>query len=503
MRSSDHDTRPAAAVAPAEPLAPPLAPVARRTLLGVGAGAGVGTLGAWAASGLGLSAAQAAPSRTASPSDARGIPARALGLTPVARGDAKANRSAAFQRAVDQAAARHLPLLLEPGIYPIANIRLRAGTRLVGVSGATRLRFTGGATFLTALNADVLQLHGLSIDGMRKPLDPDRADGLITLYRCTRVRLDDCTVENSLLHGLALRACDGEIARCHITNIGQAALFSLDATPAGLAIVHNHITACANNGIQVWRSTPAADASRVMHNVIADVESRAGGSGQNGNGINVYRAGDVMVAHNRITGCAYSAIRGNAASNVQMTGNHVANIGEVALYAEFGFEGAMIANNVIDGAASGIAVTNFNDGGRLAVVSGNLIRNLRQRPNEPMDKRGEGLSIEADASVTGNTIEGAPAAAIMIGFGRHMRNVVVTGNMVRDAGVGIGVTGTAGAGACLIAQNMIAGTKHGAIRAMDGYRPYGPDLANQQRHGGSPERPMLPHVSVQGNVTSA
>ena len=49
---------------------------------------------------------------------------------------------------------------------------------------------------------------------------------------------------------------------------------------------------------------------------------------------------------------------------------------EVALYAEFGFEGAVIANNTIDGAAIGVAVTNFNQGGRLAVVQGNLIRNL-------------------------------------------------------------------------------------------------------------------------------
>jgi uncharacterized secreted repeat protein (TIGR03808 family) len=52
------------------------------------------------------------------------------------------------------------------------------------------------------------------------------------------------------------------------------------------------------------------------------------------------------------------------------------SLGEVAIYAEFGFEGAVIANNTIDGAAIGVAVTNFNQGGRLAVVQGNLIRNL-------------------------------------------------------------------------------------------------------------------------------
>ena len=36
----------------------------------------------------------------------------------------------------------------------------------------------------------------------------------------------------------------------------------------------------------------------------------------------------------------------------------------------------MIANNLVDKAATGVSVTNFNEGGRLAVVQGNLIRNL-------------------------------------------------------------------------------------------------------------------------------
>ena len=59
-----------------------------------------------------------------------------------------------------------------------------------------------------------------------------------------------------------------------------------------------------------------------------------------------------------------------------MIANSCARLGEVALYAEFGFEGALIANNLVDTAATGISVTNFNEGGRLAVVQGNLVRNL-------------------------------------------------------------------------------------------------------------------------------
>jgi len=92
--------------------------------------------------------------------------------------------------------------------------------------------------------------------------------------------------------------------------------------------------------------------------------------------VNVFRAGSVLVSSNRIADCAFLAIRSNAGSNCQMVGNSCARLGEVGLYAEFAFEGAVIANNLVDKGATGISVTNFNEGGRLAVVQGNLIRNL-------------------------------------------------------------------------------------------------------------------------------
>ena len=125
----------------------------------------------------------------------------------------------------------------------------------------------------------------------------------------------------------------------------------------------------------------------------------------------MFRAGNVIVRGNRISRAAYSAVRGNAASNIQIIGNTATDLGEVAIYSEFGFEGAVIANNTIDGAALGIVACNFNEGGRLAVVQGNMIRNLKaKRPagTEPDDAGGIGIAVEADASVTGNVIENAP-----------------------------------------------------------------------------------------------
>lgn len=208
----------------------------------------------------------------------------------------------------------------------------------------------------------------------------------------------------------------------------------------------------------------------------------------------MFRAGSVLVSGNRISDCAYTAVRGNAASNIQIIGNSCERLGEVALYAEFGFQGAIIANNLVDTAASGISVTNFNEGGRLAVVQGNLIRNLVRREQEPEDKRGEGIAVEADAVVSGNTIENAPTVGIQIGWGAYMRDVAVTGNVIRGVRVGISVTNAADAGKCLIANNLISNAKDGAIREMDRGVFQGPDLAREP--GASDRIHVMANVAV-------
>ena len=175
-------------------------------------------------------------------------------------------------------------------------------------------------------------------------------------------------------------------------------------------------------------------------------------------------------------------MRGNAASNLQITGNAISDVGEVAIYSEFGFEGVVIANNTVDGAALGISVTNFNEGGRLAVVQGNLIRNLKnKRPagTDPNDAAGVGIAVEADASVNGNVIENAPTAGINLGWGKHLRDVSVVGNVVRTAGYGITVSVADGAGTAVIAGNLIAGASRGAIVGMDFAKAVTGDLVKE------------------------
>jgi uncharacterized secreted repeat protein (TIGR03808 family) len=118
--------------------------------------------------------------------------------------------------------------------------------------------------------------------------------------------------------------------------------------------------------------------------------------------------------------------------------------------------------------------------GRLAVVQGNLIRNLvaaRPAGTDPDHGAGIGIAVETDSAVTGNVIENAPFAGIRLGSGRYLRDLTVTGNVVRGAGIGIAVSVAAGAGAALIADNLIADAAHGAIVGVERSRRVTGDLA--------------------------
>jgi uncharacterized secreted repeat protein (TIGR03808 family) len=448
----------------------------RRNILTAGAGlsAGLGALAASTAVGA---------RENASP--------RKQSLQPlVLEADQNGHHTKSLQAAIDQAAKTGTAVLLPAGVFRVGTLTLHENTKLIGASGTTTLQFTGGDAFITGREANSVVLEGFTIDGAL--LAPAATDfpALLDLQNCADITLARLTIRQSLVNGMALTGCSGRVSDCIIHNALLTGIFSLDAT--GLTIAHNTIRDCGNNGIQVWRSKAGEDGTLVTSNRVQRIASKGGGTGQNGNGVNVFRAGSVVVSNNRITDCTYSAIRGNAASNFQIIGNSCARLGEVALYAEFGFEGAVITNNVVDKAATGIAVTNFYEGGRLATVQGNLIRNLVRREYEPQDKRGEGIAIEADSIVSGNVIESAPTCGIMVGWGRYMRNCLVTQNLVREVGAGILITSDTDAGACLITNNMIAGTKNGAIRAMDRGQPLGPDLAI--------ENTVSSRISISGNM---
>ncbi len=425
-----------------------------------------------AAAGAGALATSAEAARAAQPVSAFGRDATQYGLRPGSPDD----QTKILQRAIDEAARARAPLVLPPGVYRTGMLRLQNGSQLVGVRGATRLVFNGGASMFASEGADNLGLDGLVLDGGGIPLATRR--GLVHCLGGRDIRIIDCEITASGGNGIWLENVAGDVSGNIITKTTTTAIVSFDAQ--GLMVTRNTIQGTNDNGIEILRTAIGDDGTLVADNRIEDIKAGLGGSGQYGNAINAFRAGNVIVRGNRIRNCDYSAVRGNSASNIQITNNSVSDVREVALYSEFAFEGAVIANNTVDGAALGVSVCNFNEGGRLAVVQGNIIRNLlAKRPigTAPDDDGGIGIYVEADTAVSGNVIENAPSFGIVAGWGKYLRDVAISGNVIRNAFAGIGVSVTSGAGTALVNNNMISETPRGAVVGLDHARPITPDLS--------------------------
>src|SRR5206468_1162532 len=430
---------------------------------------------------IGASAAGVAGALAMSPDAARAAPltstlGRDVTLYGVRPGSPD-DQTAKLQRAIDEAARAQVPLALPPGVYRTGMLRLQSGTQLVGVRGATKLIFNGGASMLQGEGASNIGLTGITFDGGGIAL-PERR-GLVHCLAGRDVRIADCEIAASGGNGIWLEQVSGDISGNIFANIATTAVVSFDAL--GLAVARNTILGTNDNGIEILRTAIGDDGTLVADNRIEDIKAGPGGSGQYGNAINAFRAGNVIVRGNRIKNCDYSAVRGNSAANIQISGNSVSDVREVALYSEFAFEGAVIANNTVDGAALGVSVCNFNEGGRLAVVQGNIIRNLlAKRPigTAPDDDGGVGIYVEADSTVSANVIENAPSFGIVAGWGKYLRDVAITGNVIRNAFVGVGVSVTPGAGTALVNNNVISDAPRGAVVGLDHARPITPDLAS-------------------------
>ncbi|MFD1327526.1 TIGR03808 family TAT-translocated repetitive protein [Mycoplana ramosa] len=421
--------------------------------------------------------------------DLRGaIDASAHGVRP--GGDDR--KSKAFAKLLREAAAKNLPVFLPPGDYHVSNIELPANTRLTGVPGATRILYGGGGHLFAGQDLNSVVLENLVIDGGNRWLD-DTVQGLVHLGGAREVRIDNCEIKGSAKSALYLERCGGRIERNRISGAADFAVYAIESS--GLSISANTVVECANGGILVHRWTQGPDGTMVSGNRIARIAAAKGGTGEYGNCINIFRADGVMVTNNHLSDCAFSAIRANAGSNVQIAGNTCLDCGETAIYSEFGFQGAIVNGNLIDGAANGILIVNFNEGGRLAAVTGNVVRNLRLEGPYVHDGAGFGfgIAVEADTVVSGNTVENAPKYGLMLGWGPFMRGLVVNGNLVRGTPVGCAVTVVEGAGSALISGNIFEETPQGAIA---GYR------WNERTTGELSDEPeRFAHITIERNRT--
>src|SRR5450631_640669 len=145
---------------------------------------------------IGASAAGVAGALAMSTDDARAAPlTSALGRDAThygVRPGSPDDQTQILQRAIDDAARAQVPLALPPGVYRTGMLRLQNGTQLIGIRGATRLVFTGGASMLLGEGANSIGLTNITLDGSGIALPTRR--GLVHCLSGRDIRITDCGI---------------------------------------------------------------------------------------------------------------------------------------------------------------------------------------------------------------------------------------------------------------------------------------------------------------------
>ena len=141
---------------------------------------------------------------------------------------------------------------------------------------------------------------------------------------------------------------------------------------------------------------------------------------------------------------------------------------------------------------AGISITNFNEGGRLATCTSNIVRNLLNGSTTNPDlETPYGIAAEADAIISGNVIENVAGSGIQAGWGPYLRDVTINDNLIRDVDIGVSVSVAPEAGAAIVAGNMISGARRHTIVGAQWSDIVAQDLAATSEY---------PQVTVRDNV---
>src|SRR3954453_20931613 len=199
-------------------------------------------IGASAAGVAGALAMSPAPARAAPLTSTLGRDVTQYGVRPGSPDDQTRN----LQRAIDDTARAQVPLALPPGVYRTGLLRLQNGTQLIGVRGATKLVFNGGASMFSGEGAGHVGLSGLTLDGGSIPLPQRR--GLVHCISGRDVRITDCEISASGGNGIWFEQVSGDVSGNIFTDIATTAVVSFDAL--GLIVSRNTIVGTNDNGIE-------------------------------------------------------------------------------------------------------------------------------------------------------------------------------------------------------------------------------------------------------------
>jgi hypothetical protein len=135
-----------------------------------------------------------------------------------------------------------------------------------------------------------------------------------------------------------------------------------------------------------------------------------------------------------------------------------------------------------------ISGCHFSDCGR--GISSSSSRSAIVAQNQ-FDRCGTAVATDGTALISGNIVKDAKEFGLKLGRGDGSGRVVAQGNLVENCRVGIGVT--ASGDDIFASLNLIHGAKDGAIRAFDGEKLVGRDLARESAE-------MYLNLTVAGNV---
>jgi uncharacterized secreted repeat protein (TIGR03808 family) len=397
----------------------------------------------------------------------------------------KGDQTLELQAAISAAAKVNGVVQLGPGTWEVGAISLHSSVTILGIPGATKLHAPVDGKIFSILPTKQVVIKGIAFSAK------GTKGNLITAEGVERLIIEDCDFAGGEA-GMRIASCAGRIVGNRFAFHQQVACQSIGAT--GMEISGNTVTDIGNNGIQVWRDDKGDNPTIVANNIVSRIAAEDGKDGPNGNGINIYASHGAIVSNNRISDCAFTGIRNASSDDCIITGNSITRCNEVALYVEFEFSGAVVADNIIDTAAHGIAITNFNKGGRLAQCTGNVVRNIKGTDAHG-NTLGGGIAAEADTVIANNVIEAAENYGIGLGWGEFARNLSCTGNIVKDCANGI-VFSAVGPGPFIIANNIISGATTGAIFGKDHENPITTDLA-------LPNAKVPEQASITGNMVKS
>ncbi len=124
------------------------------------------------------------------------------------------------------------------------------------------------------------------IDGANRWIG-DQAQGILDFRRVEHAVIDNCQVVGSGKYGIAFERVGGRIERSTITGASEAGIYSVGAT--GLAHYRQHRVRLRERRYpRPSLAERGEDGTMVTGNRVERIAARSGGTGQYGNGINVF-----------------------------------------------------------------------------------------------------------------------------------------------------------------------------------------------------------------------